>query len=69
MIKNLTNRDSLLKLMPSSDKPTGEVTDAVDTDDFGGSSTDDPGSSSTDRDPPSHEKQEEGAGCLGAGLA
>ena len=45
---NLTNRDSLLKLMSSSDKPTGEVTDTVDMDDFGGSSTDGLGFSTGD---------------------
>ena len=70
MIKNLTNRDSLLKLMSSSDKPTGEVTDALDTDDFGGSSTDDPQvSSSTDPDPQSR-KARRGGGLPGrwAGL-
>ena len=36
-----TKRDSSEKeLMSPSDKPTGEVTDAVDPDGFGGSSTD-----------------------------
>ena len=34
--------------MSSSDKPTGEVTDTVDMDDFGGSSTDDLGFSTDD---------------------
>ena len=58
--------------MSSSDKPIGKVTDAVDTDDFGGSSIDDPGSSSTstDRDPPQSRKARRGGGLPGrwAGL-
>ena len=35
----LANRDPLLKFMLHLDEPTGEVTDAVNTDDFGSGST------------------------------